>query len=44
MTLGESQGKEAAGHNGGREGKEELVGRESSGEWTRTKTEQIEEE
>ena len=38
------QGKETARHKGGREGREELTGGESSDELTRTKTEQIEEE
>jgi hypothetical protein len=36
--------KETARHKGGREGKKELTGGESSDELTRTKTEQIEEE
>jgi hypothetical protein len=44
MILDELQGKATARHKGGREGKEELTGRESSDELTRTKTEQIEEE
>jgi hypothetical protein len=44
MMLDELQGKEAARHKGGREGKEELTGGESSDELARTKTEQIEEE
>jgi hypothetical protein len=44
MILDEPQGKETARHKGGREGKEELAGRGSPGELTRTKTEQTEEE
>jgi hypothetical protein len=44
MILDELQGKETARHKGGKEGREELTGAESSDELTRTKTEQIEEE
>ena len=44
MILDELQGKETARHKGGKEGREELTGGESSDELTRTKTEQIEEE
>jgi hypothetical protein len=44
MILDELQGKETARHKGGREGKKELTGGESSDGLTRTKTEQIEEE
>jgi hypothetical protein len=44
MMLDELQGKETARHKGGREGKKELTGGESSDGLTRTKTEQIEEE
>jgi hypothetical protein len=44
MILHELQGKETARPKGGREGKKELTGGESSDELTRTKTEQIEEE
>jgi hypothetical protein len=40
--LHELQGKETARHKGGRGGKKELTGGESSDELTRTKTEQIE--
>jgi hypothetical protein len=42
--LGRIARKEMARHKGGREGREELTGGESSDELTRTKTEQIEEE
>jgi hypothetical protein len=42
MILHELQGKETARHKGGRGGKKELTGEESSDELTRTKTEQIE--
>ena len=42
MILHELQGKETARHKGGRWGKKELTGGESSDELTRTKTEQIE--
>ena len=46
MILHELQGKETARHKGGRGGKKELTGGESSDELitelTRTKTEQIE--
>ena len=44
MILHELQGKETARHKGGREGKKELTGGESSDELTRTKTEQTDEE
>jgi hypothetical protein len=44
MILDKLQGKKAARHKGGREGKEERTGGEPSDELTRTKTEQIEEE
>ena len=44
MILHELQGKETARHKGGRGGKKELTGGESSDELTRTKTEQIEDE
>jgi hypothetical protein len=44
MILDELQGKETARHKGGKEGRKELIGGESSDELTRTKTEQIEEE
>ena len=44
MILHELQGKETARHKGGRGGKKELTGGESSDELTRTKTEQPEED
>jgi hypothetical protein len=45
MILDELQGnKETARHKGGKKGREELTGGESSVEFIRTKTEQIEEE
>ena len=44
MILHELQGKETARHKGGRGGKKELTGGESSDELTRTKTAQTEEE
>jgi hypothetical protein len=44
MILHELQGKETARHKGGRGGKKELTGGESSDELTRTKAEQTEEE
>jgi hypothetical protein len=44
IILDELQGNETARHKGGREGKEELTGGESSDEVTRTKTEQLEKE
>jgi hypothetical protein len=44
MILDELQGKVTARHKGGKEGRAELTGGESSVELTRTNTEQIEEE
>ena len=44
MILHELQGKETARHKGGRGGKKELTGGESSDELNRTKTEQTEED